>query len=362
MKKRHIKIFSHNDLDGFGAPLLLPALRPYLFNETDFDLTTCPAGSLDETLDHFLQQSNVQSYSDIYMMDMTPSSEYIFHQLEQHFANHWLVFDHHESEEKFRQKYTANCITAADPQINPSAVSLVWDWVTQKKEFTTIPQERQQQLHQIVELIRAYDTWDWQNDVHMDKKERQNADELNQLFWFYPLSQSQKFIENLYQIGWLKYHDQNVLLINTLNGRRQRYLDKHLKNVLKFKAGGHSFGIVYATSFKSEIAHALLKHHKVEAALIIDAHSISLRSNGQLDVAKFAEKYFSGGGHADSAGGVLPLNPIEKAEQTVIETIKQQIEVNDETDKKQINSANSVADSLDPEMAAKLNSLFKKDQ
>ena len=42
----------------------------------------------------------------------------------------------------------------------------------------------------IVELIRAYDTWDWQNDPNMSNEERKAADELNQLFWFYPLSQS----------------------------------------------------------------------------------------------------------------------------------------------------------------------------
>ena len=95
---------------------------------------------------------------------MTPDSDYSFQQLEQHFPNHWLIFDHHESEEKLRQKYRQNCIIPTNTDINPSATSLVWDWVSQNVNFSNIPSKRQNDLHYLVELIRAYDTWDWKND------------------------------------------------------------------------------------------------------------------------------------------------------------------------------------------------------
>ena len=358
-KQQYIKLISHNDLDGFGAPLLLEALQPELFSNVTFDLTTCSAGRLDQKLERFFRQPDVQKYSDIYIMDMTPDSDYSFQQLEQHFANHWLIFDHHESEEELRQKYAANCISPANPEINPSAVSLVWDWVSKQVNFANVSTARQQELREIVELIRAYDTWDWQNDPNMSNEERKAADELNQLFWFYPLSQSESFVTKVYQTGWKQYHDQNTLLINTLNGRRQRYLDKHLKNVIEFTVDGHSFGVVYASDFKSEIAHALLQRHDVEAALVIDAHSVSLRSNGQLDVAEFAAEYFNGGGHADSAGGVLPLNPIEEAEKEIVEAVKQQAQVNAETQTQADENLGNLADSISEEAAAKLAALFK---
>ena len=238
-------------------------------------------------------------------------------------------------------------------------MSLVWDWVSKQVNFANVPTARQQELQEIVELIRAYDTWDWQNDPNMSNEERKAADELNQLFWFYPLSQSQSFVTKVYQTGWKQYHDQNTLLINTLNGRRQRYLDKHLKNVVEFSVDGHSFGVVYASDFKSEIAHALLQRHDVEAALVIDAHSVSLRSNGQLDVAEFAAEYFNGGGHADSAGGVLPLNPIEEAEKKIVEAVKQQAQVNAETQTQADENLGNLADSISKEAAAKLAALFK---
>ena len=270
-----------------------------------------------------------------------------------------MLFRSHESEEELRQKYVANCISPANPEINPSAVSLVWDWVSKQVNFANIPTARQQELQEIVELIRAYDTWDWQNDPNISNEERKAADELNQLFWFYPLSQSESFVTKVYQTGWKQYHDQNTLLINTLNGRRQRYLDKHLKNVVDFTVDGHSFGVVYASDFKSEIAHALLQRHDVEAALVIDAHSVSLRSNGQLDVAEFAAEYFNGGGHADSAGGVLPLNPIEEAEKKIVEAVKQQAQVNAETQTQTDENLGNLADSISEEAAVKLAALFK---
>lgn len=358
-KQQYIKLISHNDLDGFGAPLLLKALQPELFNNVTFDLTTCSAGRLDQELERFFRQPDIQKYSDIYIMDMTPDSDYSFQQLEQHFANHWLVFDHHESEEDLRKQYATNCISPTNPEINPSAVSLVWDWVSKQVNFANVPTARQHELQEIVELIRAYDTWDWQNDPNMKSEERQAADELNQLFWFYPLSQSKTFVTTVYQTGWKQYRAQNTLLINTLNSRRQRYLDKHLKNVIEFSVDGHSFGIVYASDFKSEIAHALLQQHDVEAALVIDAHSVSLRSNGQLDVAEFAADYFNGGGHADSAGGILQLNPIKEAEKKVIEVIKQQAQVNAETQTQTDENLSHLADSISEEAAAKLAALFK---
>lgn len=358
-KQQYIKLISHNDLDGFGAPLLLKALQPELFNNVTFDLTTCSAGRLDQELERFFRQPDIQKYSDIYIMDMTPDSDYSFQQLEQHFANHWLVFDHHESEEDLRKQYATNCISPTNPEINPSAVSLVWDWVSKQVNFANVPTARQHELQEIVELIRAYDTWDWQNDPNMKSEKRQAADELNQLFWFYPLSQSKTFVTTVYQTGWKQYRAQNTLLINTLNSRRQRYLDKHLKNVIEFSVDGHSFGIVYASDFKSEIAHALLQQHDVEAALVIDAHSVSLRSNGQLDVAEFAADYFNGGGHADSAGGILQLNPIKEAEKKVIEVIKQQAQVNAETQTQADENLGHLADSISEEAAAKLAALFK---
>lgn len=176
-----------------------------------------------------------------------------------------------------------------------------------------------------------------------------------------PLSKSKSFVDSVFASGWEKYRIEHELLISTLEGRRQRYLDKHLKNVETFEIEGHGFGVVYASDYKSEIAHELLKKYDVDAALVIDSHSVSLRSNGRLDVAKFAEDYFRGGGHADSAGGRLEVEPIKAAEQAVIESVKQRAKLNEEVASQNEDETSSLGDSLDPEMAAKLASLFGND-
>ena len=61
--KQHIKIFSHNDLDGFGAPVLLKTLQPYLFKNATFDLTTCSAGNLDRELSYWFRQPSLHQYN-----------------------------------------------------------------------------------------------------------------------------------------------------------------------------------------------------------------------------------------------------------------------------------------------------------
>ncbi|MCD7124225.1 DHHA1 domain-containing protein [Limosilactobacillus caviae] len=358
MAQRLIKLFSHNDLDGFGAPLLLKTLQPVMFENTEFDMTNCGAGRIDEELSRWMQTAEAGRFTDVYIMDMTPDSDYSFKMLNERFANHWLVFDHHESEAELRQKYATNSIVPADPAVNPSATSLVWDWLKQQPAFAKVDEQRQKELAYLVELIRAYDTWDWQNDPEMDEQERVDADNFDQLFWFYPLQDSEEFVQNVFNTSWQEYQDANRLLIRTLNERRAKYLKSHLKDVLVAELDGHKFGVVYASDYKSEIAHELLEQHpEVDAALVVSPVSISLRSNGKLDVAKFAEKYFNGGGHADAAGGRLTVNPIEAGEQAVIDDLKQTI---DNQQSEQKSNESTLADNLDPEVAAKMAALFGK--
>ena len=123
-------------------------------------------------------------------------------------------------------------------------------------------------------------------------------------------------------------------------------------------ADGHRFGIVYASDYKSEIVHELLvQQPDLDAALVISPKSISLRSNGKVDVAKFAETYYQGGGHADAAGGRLDINPIRLGEQAVADELEQMTSVKKE---EKAETESTLADNLDPDMAAKLAALFGK--
>lgn len=355
MVERLVKIFSHNDLDGYGASFLLPTVGKVMFPEANFDITNISAGQIDEKLDNWFNHDDLSSYSDVYIMDMTPDSEHTFQELNQYFANHWLVFDHHESEETIRQKYSENTVVMHTDQLQ-SATSLVWNWLQKQDHFNQLTDSQQHNLAEIVELIRAYDTWDWQNDASLSEEEKRGADELDQLFWFYPLSHSADFISAVLATSWPKYRQQNQLLIQTLNERRGHYLKHHLKDTIVDELDGHQWGFVYADDYKSEIAHELLAAHpEVEAAMVISPTSISLRSNGSLDVAKFAEKYFHGGGHADAAGGRIDVNVIQSGEKTVIDHLKRVIK---NAQEEQEQSQDTLADNLDPAVAAKLANLF----
>lgn len=355
MVQRQIKVFSHNDLDGFGAPYLLTAVQELVFPDEQFEITNIGAGKIDEELDYWFTHADLGAYTDVYIMDMTPESAHTFQQLNTNFANHWLVFDHHETAADSRQQYSNNMVTFDNGQ-NQSATSLVWNWVQQQDRADRLAPERQTTLAKIVELIRVYDTWDWQNDPTLATEIKTGADELDQLFWFYPLDHSAEFIQKVYLKGWSQYREENALLIQTLNDRRQHYLHHHLKDVLIDELDGHKWGFVYADDYKSEIAHELLEEHpEVAAAMVISPTSLSLRSNGQIDVAKFAEKYFRGGGHADAAGGRIDINMIQIGERAVIEHVQNRVQ---EAKADQAANQETVADNLDPAVAAKLAALF----
>ena len=318
---RTIKVFSHNDLDGFGAPYLLKAVQPTMFADTTFEIEPIGAGRIDDALAQWFRDPEASQCTDVYIMDMTPDNDYTMQQLDQYFANHWLVFDHHDSEAEIRQKYRLNVVSS--PAKNPSAVSIVWAWLQSQAHFDQLTAERQRSLAGYVEAIRAYDTWDWQNDPDMAEETRQMADELDQLFWFYPLEYSPSFIEKLLATDWTTYRQQNELLLSTLNDRRAQYLKHHLKDVVETQIDGQTWAIIYATDYKSKIGHQVLKEHPdAQAAMVVSPKSISFRSNGGLDVAEFAEKYFHGGGHEAAAGARIDFNLIEVGEKALAEFVQ----------------------------------------
>ncbi len=52
----------------------------------------------------------------------------------------------------------------------------------------------------------AYDTWIGKNSIQkMDEQERIDADNLDQLFWFYPLQDSEEFVQNVFNTSWQQY-------------------------------------------------------------------------------------------------------------------------------------------------------------
>ena len=153
MAKRNIKIFSHNDLDGFGAPVLVKTVQDVVFPDAEFDLTSIGAGRIDSELDYWFKSPEAATATDVWIMDMTPDSEHTMQELNQQFANHWLIFDHHETEAALRQKFAANTVKPANAKINPSATSLVWDWLKPLPGFVKLSQDRQQQLAELVDKI-----------------------------------------------------------------------------------------------------------------------------------------------------------------------------------------------------------------
>lgn len=110
-----VKIFSHNDLDGFGAPYLLAQIQQELAQDITYQIETIGAGRIDEVLGRWLGSPESQLVTDVYIMDMTPDHEYTFQQLDQQFANHWLIFDHHDSEAELRAQHAANVINPTTP-------------------------------------------------------------------------------------------------------------------------------------------------------------------------------------------------------------------------------------------------------
>lgn len=62
-----------------------------MFPDAEFDLTSIGAGRIDSELDYWFKSPESATATDVWIMDMTPDSEHTMQELNQQFANHWLV-------------------------------------------------------------------------------------------------------------------------------------------------------------------------------------------------------------------------------------------------------------------------------
>jgi uncharacterized protein len=286
-------LFTHNDLDGVGCGIIAACA----FSD-QVEVRYHSVSSLDPQLERFLEKRGDRSKkgSMLFITDLSVnvSNEQRIERYVQAGGKVRLL-DHHKTSLQLNRHHWANVQTEyADGRLT-SATSLLYDYLVQHGLM-----KPRRSIAQFVELVRQYDTWEWEEQGNV------RAKRLNDLFFLFSLDDfEQMMTERLMQQEEFDFSEFEKKLLELEEEKIERYVRRKKRELVQTFIDDRCVGIVHAESYHSELSHELGReypHLDYIAILNMGGKKISLRTiHDDMDVSEVAVRY-GGGGHAKAAG------------------------------------------------------------
>ncbi|MCI3922997.1 oligoribonuclease [Paenibacillus sp. TRM 82003] len=287
-------LFTHNDLDGVACGIIARCA----FGD-DVDVRYNSVSSLDAQISRFLEKHRGKAPRKgglVFVTDLTVNadseaglSRYVGE------GGKVRLLDHHKTALHLNRHAWASVQLAYDDGRLTSAASLLYEYFVQHGLLKT-----RKALAQFVELVRQYDTWEWEKNGNVQAKR------LNDLFFLTSLDEFEDMmVERVKRDEDFAFTEFEQKLLDIEEDKIERYVRRKRRELVQTFVGERCVGIVYAESYHSELGATLGKeypHLDYIAILNPGSKKISLRTvHDHVDVSEVAGE-FGGGGHAKAAG------------------------------------------------------------
>ncbi|MFT9596465.1 DHH family phosphoesterase [Mesobacillus sp.] len=309
------RLFTHNDLDGVACGILFRLA----FGEKA-DIRYNSVSGLNFQVEKYFERMNDRMKKEdyLYITDLSVNHD-VTDKINQFVKDGGKakLIDHHKTALIFNEYSWGLVKVEDDSGTLTSAASLVYDYLVQENHLV-----RNGSLDEFVELVRQYDTWDW--DILKNYK----AKNLNDLFFMVSIEEfEERMVPRLESGDTFEYDDFEKKLLEMEEDKIERYIRRKKREIIQIENDGLYGGIVHAESYHSELGNELGKeypHLDYIAILNLGGKKISFRTiRDDVDVSVVAGK-FGGGGHAKASGcsmnkeaynryieQVFPLEPIK---------------------------------------------------
>ncbi|MBX4160051.1 MULTISPECIES: DHHA1 domain-containing protein [Priestia] len=283
------KLLSHTDLDGVGCGVL----AKLAFGDR-IKIRYNSIASLNREVEWFLE--NEERNTHLFITDLSVNEENE-KRLEEFYQTGGKVqlLDHHKTALHFNE-YEWGHVVVEDNEGNlASGTSLFYEYLIENELIQT-----SNAVDQFVELVRQYDTWEW------EKNNNQEAHRLNALFFLISIDEFEdKMVNRLQNSDHFFFDEFEQKILDMEEDKVERYIRRKRRELVQTSIGDYLAGIVYAESYHSELGNELGKeypHLDYIAMLNMGGKRISLRTiHDHVDVSEVAGHY-GGGGHAKAAG------------------------------------------------------------
>ena len=295
-------LFTHNDLDGVSCGIIAK-----LALGEDVVVSYNSIGRLNQSVETFLEQANPD---DILLVTDLSVNEVNEGRISQFVADGGkaLLIDHHKSSLHLNAHPWATVTVKQEDGKLTSATSLFYEYVVKKNWLS-----RFENVEAYVELVRQYDTWEWEANAN------HTAKRLNDLFFMFSIEEFEEKITNkLGSDDSFDFDEVEQTLLKVEESRVDRYIKRKKREVYQVTVGPHVAGVVHAESYHSELGNELSKeysHLDYIAITMVGGKRMSFRTmHDDIDVSEVAGKY-EGGGHQKASG----CNLTEKAFKQFVE-------------------------------------------
>ncbi|GAE37527.1 DHH family phosphoesterase [Halalkalibacter akibai] len=284
-----LHIFSHNDLDGVGCGILAK-----LAFKDQVEVRYNSVQGLDFQVERFLEQK--ADKHELLITDLSVHNENEA-KLESFFKKGGKVqlLDHHKTALHFNKYKWAKVQVTYDDGRLASATSLLYDYYKEQKLLESNPT-----IDRFVELIRQWDTWEW------DKNNTIEAKRLNDLFYMISIEEfEERMLNRLLNASSFTFDDFEEKILDMEDNKIERYIHRKRRELIQTFIDDLCVGVVYAESYHSELGNVIGKdcpHLDYIAILNMGGKKIAFRTiHDEVDVSQIANQ-FGGGGHSKAAG------------------------------------------------------------
>lgn len=294
------KLLTHNDLDGVSCGILA---KLSVGNEVVVRYNS--NSSLDREVESFLASEDKDTFllvTDLSVNEQNEKGLELFYQGD----GKVQLIDHHKTALHLNKYEWGHVVVENDDGKLNSATSLFYEYLLSKNLL-----QQTEALTQFVELVRQYDTWEW------EKNDNQQARRLNALFYLLSIEEFEEKMMNrlLHTNDHFYFDDFEKKILDMEDDKIVRYIRRKRRELVQTEINGYYAGIVYAESYHSELGNELAKdnpHLDYIAILNIGGKRLGFRTiHDHVDVSEVARK-LGGGGHAKASGCSLTADTYKK--------------------------------------------------
>ncbi|MDR7078276.1 oligoribonuclease NrnB/cAMP/cGMP phosphodiesterase (DHH superfamily) [Neobacillus niacini] len=283
------KLLSHNDLDGVGCGIL----AKLAFGDV-VKVRYNSISGLNREVEWFLENDDRNTFLFITDLSVNEKNE---QSLKEFYDNGGKVqlIDHHKTALHFNDYEWGHVVVEDEGGKLTSATSLFYKYLISHQLI-----EPTDPITEFVELVRQYDTWEW------EKNDNQEAQRLNALFFLVSIDEfEEKMISRLQTSDHFHFDEFEKRILDMEEDKIDRYIRRKRRELVQTQIDGLFAGVVYAESYHSELGNELGKeypHLDYIAILNIGGKRMGFRTiHDHVDVSAVAGQY-GGGGHAKASG------------------------------------------------------------
>ncbi|CAG7629099.1 DHH family phosphoesterase [Paenibacillus allorhizosphaerae] len=282
-------LYTHNDLDGVGCGIVAKCA----FGEK-VEIRYNSVGGLNLQVERFLEKGKKKNYLFITDLSVNEANERGIDEFVKSGGKVKLI-DHHKTALHFNEYSWGIVQVEYDNGKLASATSLFYEYLIQNGLL-----QPTKSLQQFVELVRLYDTWEWERHGELQAKR------LNDLFYMVSIEEfEEKMVERLAGDAAFSFDEFEEKILDLEEEKIERYVRRKKREIVQAKIHDHYVGIVHAESYHSELGNELGRenpHLDYIAIMNMGGKKISFRTiHDHIDVSEIAGRY-GGGGHAKAAG------------------------------------------------------------